>query len=81
VSLDPKINPRFAQWKASATQELVAQAFLLTDVISLEIISRNSAGAVTYIKATSSTGSTKLLRGDTFRSRVKIPSPYFQLAQ
>lgn len=81
AGLDPKLNPRFAQWKASTTQELAAKAFLLPDVISLEIVSRNSAGAVTYIKGTSSNGSTKLLRGDTFRSRVKIPSPYFQLAQ
>lgn len=80
AGLDPKLNPRFAQWKASTTQELAAKAFLLPDVISLEIVSRNSAGAVTYIKGTSSNGSTKLLRGDTFRSRVKIPSPYFQLA-
>jgi cellulose biosynthesis protein BcsQ len=79
AGIDPKLNPRFAQWKASTTQELAAKAFLLPDVISLEIISRNSAGAVTYIKGTSSNGSTKLLRGDTFRSRVKIPSPYFTL--
>lgn len=78
--LDPRINPRFANWKASATQELVAKAFLLPEIVSLEIVSRNSAGAVTYIKGTSANGSTKLLRGDTFRSRVKIPSPYFQLA-
>ena len=81
AGLDPKLNPRFASWKASATQDLVSAAFLLPDVVTLEIISRNSAGAVTYIKGTSSNGSTKLLRGDTFRSRVKIPSPYFQLAQ
>jgi SpoIID/LytB domain protein len=81
AGLDPKLNPRFASWKASSTQQLVAAAFLLPDVISLEIVSRNSAGAVTYIKGTSSNGSTKLLRGDTFRSRAKIPSPYFQLAQ
>ena len=78
AGLNPKINPRFASWKANATQELVSKAFLLPDVVSLEIISRNSAGAVTYIKGTSRNGSTKLLRGDTFRSRVKIPSPYFQ---
>lgn len=81
ASLDPKLNPRFATWKASANQSLVAAAFLLPDVVTLEIVSRNTAGAVTYIKGTSSNGSTKLLRGDTFRSRVKIPSPYFQLAQ
>jgi stage II sporulation protein D len=80
-SLDLKLNPRFVTWSASTTQELAAKAFLLKDVIALEIISRNSAGAVTYIKGTSSDGSTKLLRGDTFRSRVKIPSPYFNLVQ
>jgi SpoIID/LytB domain protein len=79
ASIDPKNNPRFAKWNASALQAVVATAFLLPDIISLEIISRNSAGAVTYIKGTSSNGSTKLLRGDTFRSRVKIPSPYFTL--
>lgn len=80
ASLDIKLNPRFVNWKASADQSLVAAAFLLPNILTLEIISRNSAGAVTYIKGTSSDGSTKLLRGDTFRSRVKIPSPYFQLA-
>jgi len=80
ASLDIKLNPRFVSWKASADQSLVAAAFLLPNIFTLEIVSRNSAGAVTYIKGTSSDGSTKLLRGDTFRSRVKIPSPYFQLA-
>ena len=79
ASIDPKNNPRFAKWSASADQAVVAAAFLLPDIITLEIISRNTAGAVTYIKGTSSNGSTELLRGDTFRSRVKIPSPYFSL--
>jgi SpoIID/LytB domain protein len=80
ASLDIKLNPRFVRWSASADQSLVAAAFLLPNVATLEVVSRNSAGAVTYIKGTTSDGSSKLLRGDTFRSRVKIPSPYFQLA-
>jgi stage II sporulation protein D len=79
ASVEVKNNPRFAKWSASADQSVVATAFLLPDIITLEIMSRNTAGAVTYIKGTSSNGSTKLLRGDTFRSRVKIPSPYFTL--
>ena len=79
ASVDVKLNPRFASWKASSTQELVAKAFLLPNVVSLEIISRNKAGAVTYIAATSSDGITKKLRGDTFRSRAKLPSPWFSL--
>ena len=79
ASVDVKINPRFASWKASATQELIAKAFVLPDVVSLEILSRNEAGAVTFIAGTSSTGVVKKIRGDTFRSRVKIPSPWFNL--
>jgi SpoIID/LytB domain protein len=79
ASVDVKLNPRFASWKASSTQQLVAKAFLLPDVVSLEILSRNQAGAVTYIAATSSDGVTKKIRGDTFRSRAKLPSPWFSL--
>ena len=79
ASVDIKLNPRFAAWKASSTQELVAKAFLLPNVVSLEILSRNQAGAVTYIAATSSDGVTKKIRGDTFRSRAKLPSPWFSL--
>jgi SpoIID/LytB domain protein len=79
-SLDIKHNPRFVNWKASATQALVATAFLLPDVVALEILTRNTAGAVTSIKGIASDGSYKILRGDTFRSRAKIPSPYFSLA-
>ena len=79
ASVDITLNPRFASWKASSTQELVAKAFLLPNVVSLEILSRNQAGAVTYIAATSSEGVTKKLRGDTFRSRAKLPSPWFTL--
>ena len=79
ASVDIKLNPRFASWKASSTQELVAKAFLLPNVVSLEILSRNQAGAVTYIAATSSNGVTKKIRGGTFRSRAKLPSPWFSL--
>jgi SpoIID/LytB domain protein len=79
ASVDVTLNPRFASWKASSTQDLVAKAFLLPNVVSLEILSRNQAGAVTYIAATSSDGVTKKIRGDTFRSRAKLPSPWFWL--
>jgi len=79
ASVDAKVNPRFASWQASSTQDLVAKAFVLPDVVSLEILSRNQAGAVTFIAATSSTGVVKKLRGDTFRSRAKIPSPWFSV--
>jgi SpoIID/LytB domain protein len=79
-SLDVKHNPRFVSWSASASQITVANAFLLPDIATLEILTRNPAGAVTSIKGIARDGSYKILRGDTFRSRVKIPSPYFSLA-
>lgn len=79
ASLDLKHNPRFASWTASTTQALAATAFLLPNIASLEILTRNAAGAVTSIKGVAMDGSYKVLRGDTFRSRVKIPSPYFDL--
>ncbi|MFM9151077.1 MAG: SpoIID/LytB domain-containing protein [Candidatus Planktophila sp.] len=79
ASVDVTLNPRFATWKASISQDVIAKAFLLPNVASLEIVSRNEAGAVTFISATSSTGISKKIRGDTFRSRVKLFSPWFWL--
>jgi SpoIID/LytB domain protein len=77
ASVDVALNPRFASWKASTTQQLVAAAFGLPNVAQLEIVSRNAAGAVTWVKGTSSEGVSQMVRGDTFRSRVKLPSPWF----
>lgn len=78
-SLDPKLNPRFFSWTRSVTQASVALAFALPDVATLEILSKNASGTVGIIRATSSTGVQKTLRGETFRSRTKIPSAYFEL--
>ena len=78
-SLDPVLNPRFYQWERTITQGSVAAAFALPDVVTLEIIMKNTSGTVSTIRATSSTGIQKSLRGETFRSRTKIPSAYFDL--
>ena len=77
ASVQSSLNPRYASWKASATQKVVANAFGLPDVATIEIISRNTAGAVTWIRGTSSNGVAQIIRGDTFRSRAKLPSPWF----
>ena len=78
-SQDPILNPNFYTWKRSVTQASVALAFALPDVVSLEVLSRNASGTVAIIQATSSTGVQKSLRGETFRSRTRIPSAYFDL--
>jgi len=78
-STDLKLNPRFAIWDREITQQVVAAAFALPDVISLQVLSLNPAGTVALIEATSSLGKKVQLRGETFRSRSKLPSAWFSL--
>lgn len=78
-SLDPKLNPNFYRWNRTVPQATVALAFGLPDVVAIEILSRNLSGTVGLIRATSTTGVQKTLRGETFRSRARIPSAYFEL--
>jgi hypothetical protein len=73
------LNPRFATWSREISQSVIAQAFLLPDVVSLNVLSLNPAGTVASIQATSSTGLIAILRGETFRSRSKLPSAWFAL--
>lgn len=79
ASLDPTINPRFHRWERTVTQAVIATAFVLPDVVLLEVISKNLSGTVGAIRATSSLGVQKTLRGEVFRSRTRIPSAYFEL--
>ena len=78
-SLDLALNPRFVAWNREVPQSVIAAAFLLPDVMSLEILGVNESGTVAQIQATSSTGVKVALRGETFRSRTKIPSAWFSL--
>lgn len=78
-SLDVTLNPRFVSWNRQVPQNIIAAAFLLPDVVSLEILGINESGTVAQIQATSSTGIQVALRGETFRSRTKIPSAWFTL--
>jgi SpoIID/LytB domain protein len=78
-SLDLVLNPRFVTWSREVPQSVIAAAFVLPDVVSLEILGINESGTVAQIQATSSTGVKVALRGETFRSRTKIPSAWFSL--
>jgi peptidoglycan hydrolase-like amidase len=78
-SLDITLNPRFVTWDRTLSQAVVARAFLLPDVVQLEILTRNESGTIGQIRATSSSGLQFTLRGETFRSRTKIPSAYCDL--
>ena len=78
-SLDLALNPRFVTWNREVPQSIIAAAFVLPDVVSLEILGVNESGTVAQIQATSSSGVKVALRGETFRSRTKIPSAWFSL--
>ena len=79
ASVDMALNPRFANWTREIPQSVIAQAFALPSVLSLTVLSINPAGSVALIQAISSDGSFAVLRGETFRSRSKLPSAWFSL--
>ena len=79
-SLDAKLNPNFFNWKREIAQSLLASAFGLTDVVSVKVLSLNLTGTVKIIEGKSSAGKKVKLSGETFRSRVKLPSPWFSLS-
>ncbi len=73
------LNKRYVDWTRSITQKVVAAAFLLPDVQRLRIISESPTGTVTKIQGISSSGKKVTLKGETFRSRCKLPSAWFEL--
>jgi len=75
-SLDPTINRRYALWSRFVPQSVMAQAFLLPNVVSFTINSRTQTGSISSITGISSTGATATLTGELFRSRVKLPSTW-----
>lgn len=78
-SQDPILNPRFFTWNRPLTQAVLARTFSLTDVVALNIDSRNPTGTVARVSARSSEGKVVTLRGETFRSRTQLPSAWFNL--
>ena len=79
-STNAKLNPRFYTWRVNVPVTTIAAAFGLPDVSSLRVSARNATGTVAKIVATSSDGRKVSLRGETFRSRAKIPSSWFSIA-
>jgi stage II sporulation protein D len=77
-SLDPLINRRYALWSRFVSQLNMAQAFSLPNVISYTIDARTPTGSIASITAYSSFGSKSTLTGETFRSRVKLPSTWIR---
>lgn len=79
-SLDIFLNPEYAHWQRVLIQKDVATAFNLPDVAALAITSRSASNAATVITATSSTGATAILQVGDFKTKLKLPSSWFEIA-
>jgi SpoIID/LytB domain protein len=78
-SLDAVINPTFSSWVRKVSQESMAKAFGLPDVLRYEVTARTQGGGVRVIVAYSSNGKSAELTGERFRSRLKLPSNWIAL--
>ncbi|MEJ6607598.1 MAG: SpoIID/LytB domain-containing protein [Candidatus Planktophila sp.] len=79
ASVDATLNPRFAYWVRDLAISEIAAVFELPDVVDLKVLTLNPSGSVATISATSSAGEVAILRGETFRSRGKLPSAWFSI--
>ena len=79
-SLDIFLNPQYAHWQRVLIQKDVAAAFNLPDVVSLVITSRTITNSATAIAATSSTGATAQLSVGDFKTKLRLPSSWFEIA-
>ncbi|MBR7743464.1 SpoIID/LytB domain-containing protein [Phycicoccus sp. BSK3Z-2] len=70
-------NPR-AHWTAAPSRSGLASAFDLRDVVRLDLSERYVSGAVASATATSSTGATRTLSGESLRSRLRLNSTYVE---
>lgn len=78
-SVNALLNPRYANWTRNVSQAAMAKAFGLTDVDRYQVLTRSATGSVLSIRAISSLGAKSTLTGETFRSRVGLPSTWFSL--
>ena len=79
-SLDIFLNPQYAHWQRVLIQKDVATAFNLPDVMSLAITARSASNSATVITATSSTGTTAQLSVGDFKTKLRIPASWFEIA-
>ena len=79
-SLDLVLNPSYSHWQRVINQSDMASAFGLADIANVRIDSRSPTNSVLTLVASSSTGASATLPVGTFKSKLKIPSSWFELA-
>ncbi|MEI6040966.1 MAG: SpoIID/LytB domain-containing protein, partial [Actinomycetes bacterium] len=66
-SLDPKLNPKYANWVRVISQKQMAEVFGLPDVVSYAIAQRSATDSVMKITGVSSTGNHKTISISAFK--------------
>ena len=79
-SLDLVLNPSYSHWQRVINQSDMANAFGLTDIVNLRIDTRSPTNSALTLVGTSSAGVSATLPVGTFKSKLKIPSSWFELA-
>jgi stage II sporulation protein D len=80
-STDTTLNPSYAYWQRIITQEVMATAFGLPNIVKFEVLGRTVTGSVVAVKGYSSAGKTRQLSVSEFKSKVKLPSSWFDMSQ
>ena len=78
-SLDVVLNPQYAHWLRVISQKDAAQAFGLSDVVSMKVDARTSSNSAVSVTATSSTGATAQLAVGVFKTKLLIPASWFDI--
>ncbi len=75
-SQDPAVNNPFASWTRTVSQQSMAAAFGLPDVVRLDLSVKDSGGAVKTATAWSSTGATASISGNALAGALGLPSSW-----
>ena len=78
-SLSDTLNPGYAHWSRTVSQAVMASAFGLPDITKYVISGRTPSGSVIAVVGYSSNGARVKLSVSDFKTRVKLPSSWFNL--
>jgi SpoIID/LytB domain protein len=78
-SLDLVLNPTYSHWQRVINQSDMSAAFGLPDVATISIDTKSVTNSALSISATSSSGVKATLPVGTFKTKLKIPSSWFQI--
>ncbi len=78
-SLDKSLNPGYANWSRVVKQADIAAAFGLPNVARYVVTGRTLTGSALAVTAYSSAGASAKISVSAFKSKLKLPSSWFDL--